>query len=87
MAGASLSKRLAVLETRTASDRPKIIFILGIATDDDPVVGIRATFRDDHYEFAGNDVPSMLIEAEQMFESMLGESKCELVFVKHLTWT
>jgi len=85
MAVASLSKRLATLEAKTASNAPKIIFIIGIATDDDPIVGIRATFRDEHYEFAGNDVSAMLSEAELMFESMLGETKCELVFVEQLT--
>ena len=85
MAVASLSKRLSMLEAKTASNAPKIIFIIGIATEDDPIVGIRATFRDEHYEFTGNDVSAMLSKAELMFESMLGESKCELVFIKHLT--
>ncbi|MGB1172401.1 MAG: hypothetical protein ACPG4H_01545, partial [Marinobacterium sp.] len=59
--------------------------VIGISTEDDPIIGIRATFRDEHYEFTGNDVSTMLSEAELMFESMLGESKCELVFIKHLT--
>ena len=84
MTSRSISKRLAMLESREASNGPKIIFIVGIETGDDQIVGIRATFRDEHYEFAGNDVPAMLTEAEQMFESMLGKSQCELVFVKHL---
>lgn len=85
MASASISKRLTMLEARTALNAPKIIFIIGIATDGDPIVGIRATFRGEHYEFTGNDVSAMLSEAELMFESMMGESKCELVFIKHLT--
>ena len=85
MMSRSISRRLAMLESRTTSNSPKIIFIIGIETDDDPIVGIRATFRDEHYEFAGNDFSTMLTEAEQMFESMMGKSQCELVFVKHLT--
>ena len=85
MTSRSISRRLAMLESRAPSNGPNIIFIIGIETDDDPIVGIRATFRDEYYEFAGNDVSTMLTEAEQMFESMLGKSQCELVFVKHLT--
>ena len=85
MAVASLSKRLSMLEAKTASNAPKIIFIIGISTEDDPIIGIRATFKGEHYEFAGIDESTMLAEAELIFESMLGESKCELVFVKHLT--
>lgn len=85
MTSRSISKRLAMLESREASNWPKIIFIIGIESGDDPVVGIRANFRDEYYEFAGNDVSTMLTEAEQMFETMLGKSQCELVFVKHLT--
>ena len=87
MTSRSISRRLAMLESITASDGPMIIFIVGIETDGDQIVGILATFRGKHYEFAGNNVSAMLTEAELMFEYMLGESRCDLVFVKRLVKT
>lgn len=81
MAVASLSKRLSMLEAKTAQNLPTTIFIMGIPADEREFCGYKASLDENVFYTTLAEEPDALNEIQSWVDQISDPKRVKLVFV------